>query len=747
MTDPQRLQNDKLSTSSTTNNSTTISTKYNTKNPTSQTTSPLISPNPSRPSSSYTANPIPTKLINFDSLDESVIRHHQNTTNTPNNHNHNIFDGPPSTTSNSFHSSSINSKTSPVNSTKNSKTPPPSSIPSLDDLVNDCFLLSIDKLDEDNRINICNQFHEFLIKQHCQENLEFLIDIYRYEYTYNLKILSSSTIPSNLSPTSKTDSFINNTSNHFYIDNISKIRLNNSPSPIDNGSITNNNSTKAATNLSLRHGKTSSMASLDSMFKKNQSQQQSLKLDDLDDPQNAFVSTIDDLDINQPWDNFKQKFVNDDEDDDDYEDDIGIEMNGKSPPQNEEDEGKILYINDEDLNQLNTKWDFLMNEYIKNDSPKQINISQKLFKEIVEESSITKLHNPLILIKAKNEVIRMLKENGYFEFLNLCKKNQQQNLNSVKSGNSSKKCECGLTSINNCINGNDHKDLRTQCLNKNLQSNIIDTTTKTKSSSNTSSLNVSPIISPNQERGSRTPNQRSTPQQFAHQKGLPDIESNSFSLPSSILGRFSSSSKRINKPQEIPSNNISSPTTSSSTPIIDLNSPETSTNHHFASSSNSSSLSNLLGHLKLNGNIAPASDSPPISSSSYDSTSSINSNNKSINHLQNSTRSIKNHQTGNYNHNHNFLHHNHHNHNSKLNSNSPNNKNFIADINQFDKVNNRSNNSSPISIESGSDSRINNNGTNTTIKREIINESSNSSSSNQNSSSLSSSLKFWRRKN
>ncbi|KAI5951471.1 hypothetical protein KGF54_004545 [Candida jiufengensis] len=754
MTDSKCHQQNNTTNGTSTNKSNIKTVSSSTSSNYFSTTSPVFSPITST-SSSFTANPIPTKSINFKSLDESVIRHNQNVVN-----------------SNSL-SSSINqthhSQTSPIN-LNNSITPPPSSVPSLDDLVNDCFLLSIKKLDDEIRSTMCNKFHNFLIKQHCQENLEFLIDIYRYEYIYNLKILSASSITTNNNSgiNAKSSSYVNK-NNHFYVENISKIRLNNSPSPIDFNSIPNNKATTTNNNnngVSLRHGKTSSVASLDSMFKK--SQQHSMKLDDLDDPQNAFVSTIDDLDLSQPWDNFKQQLVDDDDSDDEGE--LEINARNHSHEAQDDNDGKVLYINDDDLNTLNEHWDYLMNNFIKNDSPQQINISQRLFKEIVEESSITKLHNPLILMKARNEVIRMLKENGYFEFLSLCKKNQQSQQNSVKSSslssNGAKNCECGLPTNTNCSNNDQNKNLRTQCLNKNFQTssstNPTSSSTPTIAATSTnSSTNVSPIISPNPDRIIRTPNLRLTPRQQAQNKMSSDLDSNSISLPASILGKFSSS-KRSNKTTPHQENETSSPT--SSTPI---DSPITTAPSLSSpiSSSSSSSLSNLLGHLKFNG----TSTSVPIT----DSSSTINSintydtaatNSSYIPKEQQQTQRTKSFSNHNHNHNHNFLHHHHHHHNrqndkfrttttesnssgSNSNSSSPNLPknltNYIIDADEKDSQVNRSLNSSPISINSSIGDQQSN------IDQKVSGSQSKRDNGvgNANSSSLSSSLKFWRKKN
>ncbi|CAI5757009.1 unnamed protein product [Candida verbasci] len=307
------------------------STQTNIVLPSSPASSSNITPSVSSPTSSGSSskhaphnhlpqpiNTIPTKSINFNSLDETMI-------------------------SNNNNSGQQNCDFSSC------------SIPSLDELVNDCFLKAINLLSDEFKLSLVDKFIDFLTKSHCEENLYFLIDINKYEYNYNLKF----------NDTNKESVF----------------RLNNTPSP---------------SLLNLKSS--SSTLSFESSTKVNKVN--SVQSED-HDPQNAFIQTIDDLDHNEDiqsaWDDLKSKQIEDYDDDEDY-------------------------YSDEELNNLTSNWNFIMNNYIKYDSPNQINISQKLFKEIVEESFILKVHNPIILLKIKNEVMRMLKENGYFEFISQMKK-------------------------------------------------------------------------------------------------------------------------------------------------------------------------------------------------------------------------------------------------------------------------------------------------------------------------------------
>ncbi|KAI3406807.2 hypothetical protein KGF56_000412 [Candida oxycetoniae] len=335
---------------------------------------------------SLTESPIPTRSIDLKSLNASLTQHNQHFSETE---------------TETETETEIPSKTT-ASSIKSKPSSPPCNLPSLDQLVNDCFLLSIDKLSNnqeyygDNdalRIAMAKNFHDFLNRQHCQENLDFLIDIYRYEYLFNLKfypMCQPEASGLSLNAISNTIS----TSESLYKSN----KVSSKRDSIS--SVVRNSSSGGSRNRS-----DSSFDSLSRPFN-----EESL----LHDPSNAFVSTIDDLDMTETWKTFGSKQIDDTPE---LESDTEDEGNSIEDP---------VCVSREDIDELNLNWSIIMNTYIKQDSPLQINISQKLFKEIVEENSINKLHHPMILLKAKKEVLRMLKENGYFEFMSQYKKQLMQ---------------------------------------------------------------------------------------------------------------------------------------------------------------------------------------------------------------------------------------------------------------------------------------------------------------------------------
>ncbi|KAG2736626.1 hypothetical protein G9P44_000716 [Scheffersomyces stipitis] len=276
---------------------------------------------------------------------------------------------------------------------------PPSTPPPLDELLNDCFLFSIDELRDPYRVCHVKKFIEFTTKHHCEENLKFLVEIYKYEFNYDRIFPISSKIH----------------------------RLNNTPSP----SLT---SFLNSPSIDSCIGKSSTSASRKKNYAKSiLSTTTSLKSEDLD-PNAMFVSTIDDLEpqnlstINSNiWEGLKEKTLQplSDSDDDDGEDDaLDDEI--------EEDD-----ISDSDREALASQWDNIIVNYIQNDAPDQINLSQKLCDQIHQETAIERTHKPWILLTAKNEVFQIIKENAYMDYSSRERANCSKCSDNISSNDSS----------------------------------------------------------------------------------------------------------------------------------------------------------------------------------------------------------------------------------------------------------------------------------------------------------------------
>ncbi|CAH6718305.1 hypothetical protein CLIB1444_01S03796 [[Candida] jaroonii] len=98
-----------------------------------------------------------------------------------------------------------------------------SKFPSIEEFLNDCFLHSMNELNNLNRIQLIKDFEKYIVSLHSQENLKFLISIYNYEHYYNkiFKSINKLNTTSSMRKTSVStllsskNSDYNDTSNYF----------------------------------------------------------------------------------------------------------------------------------------------------------------------------------------------------------------------------------------------------------------------------------------------------------------------------------------------------------------------------------------------------------------------------------------------------------------------------------------------------------------------------------------------------
>lgn len=235
----------------------------------------------------------------------------------------------------------------------------------LDELLDDCFQYSVDpKCLCDTRARFVQGFHRFLTERHTHENLEFVIEIFRYEYFFD-KIHPENVELQKVRSASRThkqfsSSFLNQSLEHF-IDSL--------PYPT------------SAMRKVHKIRTSDSELSLSGFL---QSDQFGFEFDDF----NPHSSNA--------WQNFKDQNVS--------SDDSSRGSLSLSP------------LDPEGL--LNDQWDYIVKEFISINSPQQVNLNSKTVKEILAEDAISGIHhNPIVLIKAKLEVIQLLEENAYAAFL------------------------------------------------------------------------------------------------------------------------------------------------------------------------------------------------------------------------------------------------------------------------------------------------------------------------------------------
>lgn len=125
----------------------------------------------------------------------------------------------------------------------------------------------------------------------------------------------------------------------------------------------------------------------------------------------AFAFTIDDLNANA-WDNFRLKNLDFDSDDDDDDDNSIMSMS---------------HINDNDLLKLQHQWKYIIDTFIVPDAEEQVNLSTTAYEVIIAENKTNRLHNPGVLLIAKDEIIRLLNENVYYPYLRKQRPNCKRN--------------------------------------------------------------------------------------------------------------------------------------------------------------------------------------------------------------------------------------------------------------------------------------------------------------------------------
>lgn len=238
-----------------------------------------------------------------------------------------------------------------------------SSLPSLlEELLDDCFHYSISpKVLCDLRAQYVQSFHKFLRERHTHENLAFVIDIFSYEYYFD-KIF-----PENVE-LQKSRSDCHSQYSHSFL------------------------------NLSIEHFIDSLPYPTSSMQRKIQKSRNSSSQTLLSD---HFGFEFDDLPLKpaEAWDALKDVTVSSDE---------------ESLASSRKTSGSI----DTDA-LLSDQWDYIILEFIVDNAPQQVNLSNKTARDILAENDIKQRHNPIVLIKAKLEVTQLLKENAYSTFRTL----------------------------------------------------------------------------------------------------------------------------------------------------------------------------------------------------------------------------------------------------------------------------------------------------------------------------------------
>ncbi|PVH16462.1 uncharacterized protein CXQ87_004753 [Candidozyma duobushaemuli] len=253
---------------------------------------------------------------------------------------------------------------------------------SLDELLDDCFQLSIGQNHSlcDSRIRYASSFDKYLTSLHCHENLAFLMEIFKYEYFYG-KIF-----PENLS---QSRCQVGQTSSSAAT---SSSFLNRSlPSAIDTLPFP----TKQMRRKSRRSSTRSTASSIS----------------ELPSEGSGFDFGFDEhLPTENVWDKLKDQHV--DSTDSEPESDLDSEI----------DSNTLLL----------DQWDYIMATFVRRDSPQQLNLANSTVKELLEKDTQDVIHNPAVLLEARQEIIQLLRENVYGSFLS-----QQKSISSSRATSAS----------------------------------------------------------------------------------------------------------------------------------------------------------------------------------------------------------------------------------------------------------------------------------------------------------------------
>lgn len=239
-------------------------------------------------------------------------------------------------------------------------------IPPLEDLVHECFKYSIDQLADVEKQEQVKNFMKFTSDLHCRENLSFLIDIFRYEY-YHAKIFG--------------EEYRLLTPKQSYLNNSLPGTVELLPFP----------KYKQVARRSLRKRSTSSLRS------------------DEHEPAKVFASTIDDLGDD---DSLVQQLASTSM--------LQLELNVEESDSHQGTDSDAPSLTNETI--IEDQWHTIMLTYVYHNAPEQINLSGAAYQKIIDEDNNRGvLHDPIVFLTAKNEILQLLEENVYHAFVHFCK--------------------------------------------------------------------------------------------------------------------------------------------------------------------------------------------------------------------------------------------------------------------------------------------------------------------------------------
>lgn len=251
----------------------------------------------------------------------------------------------------------------------------------LEELLNDCFQHSIERDSlPTKRLACVEKFHRYVEELHCQENLSFIIEICRYRYFFE-KLFPDHEKLHAVKPLSS--SYVNQSLDRLILE-----------LPVPTARQLHPKSVSRAQSRT-----SSSFSSGVPPF--------DLELEDaLCDKQNA-------------WELLSDQYVRDS----DSESEVDLD---------ELDDGGLV----------TRQWRYILDNFIYDKSPSQVNLTNQTFRSIVEYAALKEeINSPLILMDAYCEVVELIHENVYDTFLTKLKSWSIESRDLLSSAKSSKSAE------------------------------------------------------------------------------------------------------------------------------------------------------------------------------------------------------------------------------------------------------------------------------------------------------------------
>jgi hypothetical protein len=340
-------------------------------------------------------------------------------------------------------------------------------LPSLDELVDNCFLYHTGRLCDPAKINCVKKFEAYVKLVHCQENLGFLIEVFRYE-CYFEKIVTQYDSPSilkkKITKTSSGQSFFPDTSYAFAstiddldvpTDSPNMSESEDEPSVSNPLSIDVRELTQTITkdlqlqnpdkvnstfyNSYIEPASTTSLSTIPAnqeLRPTDPSNKQQSPLPNLINEPNSTgqITTpspfelISKLPTNKSLSSPLSKQSSYQQDFDFPIDQPNLIFSGtdssSSQYHNKLEEAITpgSYEDDYDVGEydrqmLMSQWNLIVSKFVINGAPEQINLSQSEHDSILQEDNINKIHHPKSLLKARNEILHLIRENGYSSFV------------------------------------------------------------------------------------------------------------------------------------------------------------------------------------------------------------------------------------------------------------------------------------------------------------------------------------------